>query len=147
MQSLLPTAGYIPVKINVKVVVNHNPLLINPFEEAEMANRARYSLALSAMLLMVWGGTVATEQPGSAEIRQTQQQVYGRELMTEEEYAVHHDRMRAAESEAERQQIRKQNHDLMKARAEQRGLSIPGEPPSRTGKKGNHKKHGGGKDQ
>jgi hypothetical protein len=34
---------------------------------------------------------------------------------------------------------------LMKARAEQQGLSIPEEPPPRTGKKGDHKKHGGGK--
>ncbi len=108
-----------------------------------MANRVRSSLAFSAMLVMVCGGAIATEQP--QENRQTQQQVYGRELMTKEEYAAHHDKMRAAETDAERQQIRMQNHELMKARAEQQGLSIPEEPPPRTGKKGDHKKHGGGK--
>jgi hypothetical protein len=140
---LLPAAGYIPVKVSGTVVVNHTPLLIKPFKEAEMENRVRSSIALSAMLLMVCGGAIATEQP--QENREKQQQVYGRELMTEEEHAVHHDRMRAAKTDAERQQIRKQNHELMKARAEQQGLSIPEEPPSRTGKKGDHKKHGGGK--
>ena len=108
-----------------------------------MANSVRSSLALSVLLLLVCGGTIATEQP--QENRQTQQQVYGRELMTEEEYTAHHDEMRAAKTEAERQQIREQNHELMKARAGQRGLSIPEEPPSRTGKKGEHRKHGGGK--
>ena len=126
-------ADYIPVKAG-GIVVIHYPLLINPFEEAVMANRARSSLALSAMLLLVCAGANATKQPGPAENKQTQQQVYGRQLMTEEEYAAHHDKMRAAKTEAERQQIRKQNHMLMKARAEERGLSIPGEPPPRTGK-------------
>ena len=110
-----------------------------------MANRAGSSFALSAMLLLVCAGAAATEQPQLQENRQTQQQVFGRELMTEEEYAAHRDKMRAAKTEAERQRIRKQNHELMKARAEQRGLSIPDEPPSRTGKKGDQKKRGGGK--
>ena len=108
-----------------------------------MANSVRSSLALSAMLLMVCVGAIAAEQP--QENSQIQQRVFGRELMTEEEYAAHHDKMRAATTEAERQQIRKQNHELMKVRAEQQGLSMPDEPPSRTGKKGGHKKHGGGK--
>lgn len=107
-----------------------------------MANRVRSSLALSAMLLLVCWGAIATGQP--QENRQTHQQVYGKELMTDEEYAVHHDRMRAATTEAERQQIRSENHAKMKARADQRGIDIPDEPPSRTGKKGDHKKHGGG---
>ncbi|NNL07523.1 MAG: hypothetical protein HKO86_07340 [Gammaproteobacteria bacterium] len=110
-----------------------------------MANRVRSSVSFSAMLLLIFGGAIATEQ--SQVNRQTQQQLYGRELMTEEEYAAHHDKMRAAKTEDERQQIRKQNHELMKARAEQRGLSIPEEPPSRSGKKGDHRKHGGGKGQ
>ena len=107
-----------------------------------MANSVRSSLSLSAMLL-VCGGTIATAQ--AQENTQSQQQVYGRELMIEEEYAAHHYERRAAKTKAERQQIRKQNNELIGARAEQQGLGIPEEPPSRTGKKGDHKHHGGGR--
>ena len=60
-----------------------------------MVNSVRSSLSLSAMLL-VCGGTIATAQ--AQEITQSQQQVYGRELMIEEEYAAHHYEMRAAKT-------------------------------------------------
>ncbi len=68
------------------------------------------------------GDAVKTEsQPGR--IRASQ-------LMTEEERAAHRKKMRAAKTAEEREQIRKEFHEQMKARAKERGVTLPDEPPA-----------------
>lgn len=100
--------------------------------------------ALSAALMMYGGVTLAADQEPGQEYMQSQKRVYGRELMTEQERAEHHARMQAAETEQERQQIRRKQHDLMKQRASERGLNIPDEPPTKkSGRTENHKNHDG----
>lgn len=62
------------------------------------------------------------------------EQVYGSEMMTEQERNEHRKKMRAAKNEQERERIRKEHHKKMKERAKERGLSMPDEPPARGGK-------------
>ena len=57
--------------------------------------------------------------------KQTQERIFGSQLMTEEERKEHREQMRRAKSDQERAEIRAQHHERMKARAEQRGVSLP----------------------
>jgi hypothetical protein len=58
-------------------------------------------------------------------------QVYGSQLMTQEERNAYRNRMRAAKTEQEREQIRNEHHEQMKIRAKEKGVTLPDEPPAR----------------
>ena len=62
-----------------------------------------------------------------------QNQIYGSQMMTEQERMEYRDRLRAAESAEEREKIRNEHHKQMQERAKERGVSIPDEPPARGG--------------
>lgn len=66
--------------------------------------------------------------------------IYGSRLMTEEERIQYRDRMRAAKTAEEREQIRREHHEKMKERARERGVTLPDEP----GPKGKGYGHGPG---
>lgn len=66
---------------------------------------------------------------------QDQDQIYGSQLMTQEERAEYRDRLRAAQDDAEREQIRQEHHERMRARAKARGVTLPKEPPANRGHK------------
>jgi 1,2-phenylacetyl-CoA epoxidase catalytic subunit len=53
--------------------------------------------------------------------------------MTEQERNEHRAQLRAAKSEEEREQIRRAHHDHMRHRAQERGMTLPDEPPARGG--------------
>ena len=74
---------------------------------------------------------VENEQLEQKEQAQVQQQVYGWQLMTDEERAEHRAKMRSATSDEERQAYREEHHKLMQARAEAKGLSLPDQPRQR----------------
>jgi len=96
--------------------------------------------------LMLYSGFALAEDSGLIQEQvQIQEQVYGRELMTEQERAEYQSKMRAAKSEEEREQIRKEQHEKMQIRAKERGLSMPDEPPASGGGMGNGMGSGGGK--
>ena len=61
---------------------------------------------------------------------QEQERIYGSQLMTEEERAEYRARMRATNTAEEREQIRKEHHELMKERAAAQGMTLPDEPPA-----------------
>jgi hypothetical protein len=94
-----------------------------------------YSL-LAATLLTI-AAPIATAQeklpPASG---QDQETIYGSQLMTEQERAEHRDRMRAAKTDQEREKIRLDHHKKMQARAKERGVTLPEEPPPRGGGQG-----------
>lgn len=52
--------------------------------------------------------------------------IYGYQLMTERERAEFRERVRAADTEQEREQIRSAHHAQMQARAKERGVTISG---------------------
>lgn len=58
------------------------------------------------------------------------EKIYGNQLMTEQERIEHRERMRAAKTKEEREQIRRDHHRLMKERGRARGITLPDEPPA-----------------
>lgn len=67
---------------------------------------------------------------GSAGFAQAQEeQIFGRQLMTEQERTEYRDKMRNAKTKEERDKIRAQHHEEMKARAKARGVTLPDDPP------------------
>lgn len=57
-------------------------------------------------------------------------QIYGYDLMTEQERIAYRNQMRTLATEQEREAFRKQHHALMQQRARERGVKIPDEPGS-----------------
>jgi len=96
--------------------------------------------AMTGILTITCGFSWAED--GKSMQQQTQEQIYGSQLMTEQERIEHRSRMRAAKTVEEREQIRKEHHERMKERAKQRGVTLPDEPPARGG---GMMKPGGGK--
>jgi uncharacterized membrane protein YgcG len=92
-----------------------------------MASALFSVLSLSAVI------TLAAEQIRDQEKLQTQEQIYGSQLMTEQERSQYITRMHAANTAEERQQIREEHHKLMQERAKERGVILPDEPPARGG--------------
>ena len=58
-----------------------------------------------------------------------QEQVYGNQLMTQQERNEFQTQMRAATSNEAREQIRWEHHIKMQERAKDRGVKLPDEPP------------------
>ena len=60
-----------------------------------------------------------------------QEQIYGSQLMTQQERNEYHVKTRAAKTAEERERIRKEHHEHMKERAAAQGVTLPDEPPAR----------------
>lgn len=60
-----------------------------------------------------------------------QEQIYGAQLMTQQERIEFRAKLRAAKTVAERERIRKEHHERMKERAKARGVTLPDDPPVR----------------
>ena len=56
--------------------------------------------------------------------------VYGWELMSDEEFSEHRDKMRSLETREERQAYRKEHHEEMMKRAKEKGVELPDCPYS-----------------
>lgn len=95
------------------------------------------TLALPAAFVMA-----AEDNPAQERLQfRDQEQVYGSQLMTEQERNEYRERMRAAQTVEERERIRQEHHEQMQERARAQGLSLPDTPPSSGGGMG----PGGGK--
>jgi hypothetical protein len=79
---------------------------------------------LAAALSLSTGFTLAADQ---------QEEIYGSQLMTQQERNDHRAKMNAAKTAEEREQIRKAHHERMKERAKTRGVTLPDEPPATGG--------------
>lgn len=77
---------------------------------------------LAAALTLATGPVVAAEQ---------QEQIYGSQLMTQQERNEYRAKLRAAKTVQERERIRKEHHEQMKARARAHGMTLPDEPPAK----------------
>lgn len=73
-----------------------------------------------------------------------QERVYGYELMTPQERLEYQNRMRAAKTVEEREQIRLEHHKQMQERAKAQGKTLPDMPPAGMGP-GSGMGPGGGK--
>jgi hypothetical protein len=74
----------------------------------------------------------AAQMQGAAPM-QSQDQIYGSELMTMQERSEYQARMRAAKTEQEREAIRLEHHKQMQARAKAQGKTLPDAPPADRG--------------
>lgn len=71
------------------------------------------------------------QPPNRNFLAQAQEQIYGYQLMTEQERIEFQNRMRNAATPEEREKIRREHHERMKERAKQKGVTLPDEPPAR----------------
>ncbi|HMY78686.1 MAG TPA: hypothetical protein PLT98_08060 [Thauera aminoaromatica] len=88
------------------------------------------TLIATAMGVLCAGLTFA-QQPVAAPGEEAP--VFGAQIMTEQERVEHRERMRAAGTPEEREQLRLEHHKQMVERARERGVTLPDEPPMRGG--------------
>ena len=98
-------------------------------------NRIAMCGAFAAALVLAapWGASAQGQgqaQPGAQTQQQKQEPIFGSQLMTREERAAYRSRMRAAKTPEERARLRSEHHDQMVARAKERGVTLPAEPPA-----------------
>lgn len=60
-----------------------------------------------------------------------EKQVYGWELMTEQERIEHRNKMRSFNNQEERERYRMEHHEKMQQRAREKGVTLPDKPPAR----------------
>ena len=80
---------------------------------------AGFAIALGFCILIAASG-LATAQ--------TQEPVYGRQLMTQEEMRKYHERIGSASSDEQRQQIRREHRREMQERAKRKGVVLRDQP-------------------
>lgn len=80
----------------------------------------KYLSFVLALSLMLPGYSIFAEE-----------QVYGWELMTQQERNEHQMKMQNMHTEEEREKYRNEHHELMQERAKQQGVTLPEPPQSR----------------
>jgi hypothetical protein len=87
-------------------------------------------LILAGALILLGAAVVsgAQEQTRSKDTLQQQEDVYGWQMMSEQERHEHQQQMREMKTEPEREAFRKQHHEKMQERARQQGLTLPDSP-------------------
>lgn len=92
-------------------------------ESLIIMSRRRLMVGIAAMggALVVGRGVRAAEQ------------MYGSQLMTEQERQTYRDRMRRARTDDERARIRAEHHMQMQERARLKGVTLPDQPPAAGG--------------
>ena len=96
----------------------------------------RSSISKTAAVIVVVSATAWSSVGVHAQDQtQTQTQVYGHQLMTDAERTAYQTKMRTLKTTAERDAFRLDHHDQMKARAAEKGLTLPDAPMmNKTGK-------------
>jgi hypothetical protein len=97
-----------------------------------MVKRRLLVFVIGGALSLSTGFALAADQERAQQTVQLreQEQIYGSELMTKQERAEYRAKLRAAKTEGEREQIRKEHHERMKERAKAQGVTLPDEPPA-----------------
>ena len=82
-------------------------------------------ILIASTLALLISGAVQAQSPAAPD----DTPVFGAQIMTEQERAEHRERMRAAGTPEEREQVRLEHHKQMVERARERGVTLPEEPP------------------
>lgn len=101
--------------------------MTNVDKEKTMMTRTLMATAMGVL----FAGLTFAQQPAAAPGEDAP--VFGAQIMTEQERAEHRERMRAAGTPEEREQVRLEHHKQMVERARERGVTLPEEPPMRGG--------------
>jgi len=103
------------------------------FKEQNMNTRV-FTASLIALSLFTGASLVSAadrDQDRDRVQQQDQENVYGWQLMTEQERAEHRAKMRSFKTEQEREQYRMEHHERMEERARERGVTLPQVPQKR----------------
>lgn len=95
-----------------------------------MNMRKQISVSLLIMVATLLSTGVNAEDKARVE---SQQRIYGSELMTQQERIEHRNRLQAATTEKARQEIRNEHHQKMQVRAKEKGVKLPDMPPEQRG--------------
>lgn len=90
-------------------------------------NGIKIAIGLSLALL---SGAALAESSAEQGTGNEVEQVYGSQLMTQQERLEYRNRMREAKTQEERERIRVQHHEQMRERARERGVTLPEDPPA-----------------
>lgn len=96
-----------------------------------MLKQTLLAVAITALVLPVYA--VDAQQANEQTKTQAKEQVYGSQLMTQEERSAYRMKMRSAKNQDEREQIRLEHHKQMQERAKEKGVTLPEDPPARGG--------------
>jgi len=88
-------------------------------------------ITLPSLIAAATLSLAATGLPAKTAAAQDTPQIYGSQLMTQQERFEHRRRMQNAETLEERERVRAEHHERMAARAKERGVTLPDEPPAR----------------
>lgn len=86
-----------------------------------------FTMSLLAGALTLSLGLAFAVEPVSAP---AQNQVYGSQLMTQQERAEHRVKMRTARTPEEKAKVRAEQHEHMQERAQQQGVQLSDTPPA-----------------
>lgn len=98
-----------------------------------MTNRNMKTLLSALALGLMVSGAFAADAP-----------IYGSQMMTNQERVEHRNKLRAAKTAEEREQVRLEHHEQMKLRAKERGVELPDSLPAQGAGMGGRMGQGGG---
>jgi hypothetical protein len=105
----------------------NNRVLASCPQESKMTKRLSVVSALAMAMFLPFGLALVASRASALEWPEAQEFVYGSQIMTLEERKEYQVKVRAATTEAEREQVRREHHARMKARARERGVTLPDE--------------------
>jgi hypothetical protein len=88
------------------------------------------SAVIAALFSTVASITIAADKDWNLSNQPSQDQVYGSQLMTQQEHDNYRDLMHAAKTGQERDFVRQAHYKQMKVRAKQQGVTLPDESPA-----------------
>lgn len=89
--------------------------------------------AITGMMALASVSVSAVEPTQAQTARQTQEQVYGSQLMTKQERTEYRAKMRSLKTQDERDAFRLEHHTLMQERATAKGVTLPNTPAAGAG--------------
>ncbi len=98
-----------------------------------MKGNTKYIVLICALGLMIPGYSLAADD-----------QMYGSQLMTQQERQEHREKMQSMKTKEERERYRMEHHKKMQKRAKQQGVTLPDKPPASGSRKMDGSGSGGG---
>lgn len=126
---LTSVAAYTGVDPGLLAIVPQVTVCLSSSPHKEINMKRQYLVAASILALLSGGALAQNALPPIAD----DAPVFGSQIMTQEERVEHRDKMRAAKTLEEREQVRAENHTKMLERAKERGVTLPEELPARGG--------------
>jgi hypothetical protein len=106
------------------------------YDEELMMKKILLVSPLLFVLIMTASVTKAADEVQVQKRMETQQQVYGYQLMTNEERMEMRNKMTTAKTAEERERIQAEHHERMKIRAKEQGVTLPDQPMMKGGAMG-----------